>query len=186
MTFHPDKLRQRLSGRPRARVDRGRRAAVLVPIWQTTDATRLLFMKRPDTASKHAGEVSFPGGGAETDDRDSSDTALREANEELGIISSSVDVLGWLDDMFTVSDYAVTPVVGWLREEPTILASQAEVADHFWLDLKLLQNQELWRSQDMPWRGRVWTTWFFDGGPHLLWGATARIVRDLLEEIDRS
>lgn len=140
-------------------------------------------MKRPDSASKHAGEVSFPGGGAEPHDTDSQATALREANEELGLDPKDIEVLGQLDDMFTVSSFAVTPVVGLMRNEPRITPSTAEVADHFWLDLHALQTEAYWRSEPVLWRGREWTTWYFDRGPHLLWGATARIVRDFLAEL---
>jgi len=140
-------------------------------------------MKRPDDTSMHSGQVSFPGGSREAADVDEAHTATREAFEELGLDPANVKVLGRLDDMFTVSNFNITPVVGQLLQAPTVVPSRAEVADWFWVSLSLLADEATWRSEQLPWRGESHETWFFDGAKHLIWGATARILRDLLDII---
>ena len=143
----------------------------------------VLFMKRPDDARRHPGQVSFPGGKREPSDLDDADTALREAYEELGLERASVQILGELDGLFTVTDFNITPIVGALREMPVLTPSSAEVADWFWVSLRALADSSHWRNEQISWRGTLHDTWFFDGGKHLIWGATAQIVRDLLKII---
>jgi 8-oxo-dGTP pyrophosphatase MutT (NUDIX family) len=158
----------------------GRQAAVLVPLLFIDDQVEILFMKRPDNSSRHPGEVSFPGGAREPSDADVVQNALREANEEMGIVVADVQVLGALHSTITVTDFAITPIVGALRTRPTLVPSPSEVADFFWTPLARLQDETLWRHEEMPWRGRNHEVWFFEGAKHLIWGATARITRDLL------
>lgn len=185
MTFTPTELETSLHARTVVRVSQGRPASVLIPLLFLADDISVLFMKRPDDASRHSGQVSFPGGKREESDKSDADTALREAFEELGIERARVQILGELDGMFTVTDFNITPVVGALREMPAITPSSAEVADWFWVSLKQLSDESLWRHEQLPWRGELHDTWFFDGGKHLIWGATARILRDLLDVIRR-
>src|SRR4051812_11282044 len=117
-------LRAILASRTPVRLSDGRKAAVLVPVLFAPDGPELLFMKRPDGATAHAGQVSFPGGKTDPGDRDAIATALREAEEELGIAPASVEVLGALDDINTaVTAFDVTPVVGALRERPVLRPS---------------------------------------------------------------
>lgn len=181
--FAPADLEHWLHARTVVRADRGRPASVLIPLLFQPDDISILFMKRPDDASLHGGQVSFPGGKREATDLSAIDTALREANEELGLRRAEVQILGELDALYTVTNFNITPVVGALREMPTITPSATEVADWFWVSLSALLDDNQWRNEQLPWRGQLHDTWFFDGGKHIIWGATAHMLRDLLSVI---
>ena len=181
--FSPAELATWLASRTPKQLTRGRAASVLIPLLFTSDDISVLFMKRPEDTTLHSGQVSFPGGSREPSDSDEAAAAKREAFEELGIEPANVNVLGRLDDMFTVSNFNITPVVGQLVDAPVVNPSRVEVADWFWVSLRALADETQWRCEQLPWRGEMHETWFFDGAKHLIWGATARIVRDLLEII---
>src|SRR6056297_1029125 len=86
-------------------------AAVVVPIVDRDDGHAILFTKRSEHLGEHPGQMSFPGGGVEPEDNDLRETALREANEEIGLDPSEATVVGQLDDIRTITEYAVTPFV---------------------------------------------------------------------------
>ena len=114
----------------------------------------------------HAGQVAFPGGKPEDGDASLLHTALRETEEELGIVRADVDVLGELDDMHTVTGFTITPWVGWLERGEAIHPNPAEVARAFAPPLRAFLEPA---SGVPPWRG-----WTIDG--ELVWGATAAIL----------
>lgn len=172
-----------LSSHSPKRYSIGARAAVLVPVHPAPDGLQLLFTKRPDTLRAHPGQVSFPGGRIEEGDVDERHTALREANEELGIEAADVRVVGQLDDVVTGTGYSVTPIVGVLDRMPVLRPNAEEVADWFWFPLARLRG-EGWRGLDVTHDGRQHRLWFFDGAPHTIWGATAAMTRQLLEILD--
>lgn len=129
-------------------------------------------MKRPDSMRSHAGQVSFPGGRVEPEDASIEATALREAQEELGL--QGAEVIGTLDDINTYgSNIDVTPVVGAFFAEPAITPSPVEVDTYFWVEAKDLARLDEWRGA-----GRLW---FYERAPHTIWGATAAITRQLME-----
>ncbi len=172
----PDAVRAALANRERATDQRGKPAAVLVGIADN----ELLFEKRPADLRQHGGQVSFPGGSRDPGDADSVATALREAQEELAIASDHIEVVGLLDDLFTVTNFTITPVVGFFRERPKLVREPGEVEDAFWVDLDRLRDERLWRHMDFTFGGRPRASWFFDGAAYVIWGATAEIVRQFL------
>src|SRR5688500_3612213 len=108
-------------------MDRARRAAVLVPIVDDGGAPRLLLTRRAEQMSSHKGQVAFPGGMVDPRDRDVTDAALREAEEEIALPRASVETLGELDDFPTVTDtVSVTPVVGRITRLPPLVAAPGE------------------------------------------------------------
>lgn len=132
--------------------------------------------------NKHAGQVSFPGGRAEPSDKNTADTALREAQEELGIDPSLVEVVGELDDFDTVvTDFNVAPIVGVLTQAPSLTPSPTEVADYFWVPLASLARKDAWRFAELTHEGRLRHVWYYDDAPHVIWGATAAMLRQFLE-----
>jgi len=163
-------------------------ASVLVPLVQRDDGLRVLLTRRTDHLTDHAGQVSFPGGRAEADDVDVVDTALREAQEEVGLPRERVQVLGPLNTYSTVSSYVVTPIVG-LVQPPFELALDAfEVAEAFEVPLQFLMTPahhhrhaaefEGVKRQflSMPWQGIDAQG---QAREYFIWGATAAMLRNL-------
>lgn len=179
-------LRQRLAAQPASEPPPGDvPAAVLVPLVPGSGGWYLVFIRRTETASHHRGEIAFPGGRVEAGET-SLQGALREAREELGIPPAAVDVLGRLPVVQTrVSRFAVTPWVGVLRLEAagSLVAAAAEVAAILEIPLAVLARPQARRDQRFV-RGRDLTlSPAFDTDGVTIWGATARIVDDLLEMI---
>jgi 8-oxo-dGTP pyrophosphatase MutT (NUDIX family) len=153
-------------------------AAVLVPLYEDEEGVvRVVLTKRPETMPTHAGHLAFPGGRPDPADRSAADTALREANEEVGIDPERVTVLGYLEPIHTVEfSLLVVPVVGRLDGVPVLRPSEREVARVLEPPLELFADAAAWTSQ--IWQGR--TIWFFEVDGEILWGATAFMMRRLL------
>jgi len=143
---------------------------VLVPLFERDGEAHVWLVRRPGTMRSHAGQVAFPGGKADLSDGSPLVTALREAEEELGIPQDAVDVLGPLDEMNTITGFVISPFVGWLAPGLEMHPNPAEVARAFAAPLRAFLETP---SVLLPWRG--WTV----DGEHV-WGATAMIVRDFV------
>lgn len=158
-------------------------AAVLVPVMLGGDEPRLLFTRRTDSLSRHAGEISFPGGLADPGESPAA-TALRESAEEVGIRPGEVEVLGTLPPVHTrVTRILITPVVGLIGGAPTLRPNEAEIAEM--LRLPVAELREADRDGFYDYRGFRIATIRFDVGRTVIWGATARILRsffDVLKE----
>jgi 8-oxo-dGTP pyrophosphatase MutT (NUDIX family) len=158
-------------------------AAVLVPIYLGDDAEpHLVFTKRREDLRRHAGEISFPGGRADASDADLMATALREAHEEIGLPPEAVEVVGALPPTPTIAtNYAVYPFVGLIEPGMEWTLSPREVAEVLELSLRDLRagygRRRLLRH-GVPFRTDVYVV-----GDHLIWGATARILADLLDRV---
>jgi 8-oxo-dGTP pyrophosphatase MutT (NUDIX family) len=175
-------LRERLPRRPRRVLGRPRRAAVLVPIVDDGGPLRLLLTRRTEDLPTHAGQVAFPGGLVEAGEDDPVSTALREAEEEVGLPKEAVEVLGLLDDFPTRSDeVVVTPVVGVLRRVPPLRALAAEVARIFDIPIHDLTQADRWTWREEPRGDRRLRIYYFLHEGETLWGLSARIVLHLLE-----
>ncbi|MDH3499432.1 MAG: CoA pyrophosphatase, partial [Acidimicrobiia bacterium] len=152
------------------------RAAVLVPLFADGDVIRLILTKRPMHMPTHAGDLAFPGGkplAGETP----VDTALREAHEEVGIPPASVDVIGYLPEIHTVSyTKMVVPVVGSLHDVPDLHPDPGEVEKVLLPDVDRFRESHRWRIE--YWDDRP--VHFFPLDGEILWGATARMVRQLV------
>ena len=176
------KLAQTLSDRKRHSfaLDGSHPAAVLVPLFVRDGQMRLLFTRRTETMSSHQGQISFPGGKQDASDHDLSATAKREADEEVGIDPDSVRVIGLLDDVPTPSRFVITPVVGVLEPAPkNYRLSEAEVAEAFEVPLSRLVELQT-NTGEITWRGRPYAMWEYQVGDNRIWGATARMVHQLL------
>ena len=156
-----------------------RAAAVLIPVIGSSDPT-VLFTQRTDTLPKHKGQISFPGG-AKDDGETLVGAALRETAEEIDLEPTLVDVIGELDTFPTfVSGYTVTPFVGWLPERPVLSPNPAEVAAVLEVPLSSLSD-EIRADPGFEHEQRTYPTeaWIWEG--NVIWGVTARIVRQFLE-----
>jgi 8-oxo-dGTP pyrophosphatase MutT (NUDIX family) len=160
-----------------------RKASVLLGLFDQNNETHLAFIRRASTLRAHSGEIAFPGGATEVSDVSPIGTALREAQEEIGLEPSRVEVLGIMPPVFTaVSNFLVTPVVGYLPEGPGILRLQmSEVAEIILLPLEGLADPAIYHTEQWVRDGVRHTVYFFDYGSYRIWGATARMLHTLLE-----
>ena len=156
-------------------------AAVLVPLYR--DPLTAVFTERRADLRRHAGEISFPGGRQDEPDEDLRTTALREAEEEIGLPPSAVEIMGALPPVGTfVTGYRVFPYVGTIERGHVWRPAEAEVAQVLEFELaELTSGHEMKRliRKGVPIRTPTYTV---DG--HLIWGATARIVQSLLERLE--
>jgi 8-oxo-dGTP pyrophosphatase MutT (NUDIX family) len=137
----------------------------------------VILIKRPMSMPTHAGHLAFPGGRPDDADVDPVATALREAEEEVGIPPEDVQILGFLPPVDTVQySLPVIPVVGLLDAVPRLRPSPREVDAVLEPSLAELADESRWRCE--TWRDRP--VWFFDLDGEVLWGATAWMVRELL------
>jgi 8-oxo-dGTP pyrophosphatase MutT (NUDIX family) len=167
---------------------RFREAAVLVPLTCLEGRWHLVYTVRTDSVQDHKGQVAFPGGAIELEDVNRAATALREAWEEIGLQPSDVRILGYLDDLPTVSGYIITPVVGVIPWPYAFQASPDEVKRVFTIPLEWLADSSHWEERafvrtDSGLRRKAIFFTSFDG--ETLWGITAKITVILLEILQR-
>lgn len=159
------------------------RAAVLVPLVQTDGDWAVVFTKRALDLKHHRGEISFPGGRVD-EGEEARTAAIREAFEELGIVAEHVEVLGKLPNVFTmVSGYLIEPWVGVIPRAEYVL-NPLEVGEVIEVPLEALTGPEARRVQKFIRGGAIFENLAYDVGPHIVWGATARILTDLLDLLD--
>src|SRR5512134_339391 len=155
-------------------------AAVLIPLVWYDEEWHVLFTRRTDTVESHKGQVSFPGGACDEGETTPEQTALREAEEEIGIHPSNVRVLGRLPNLITITYFRVTPVVGVVRWPTIFRVGEHEVARIFTIPLGWLANPSNRWEFEMHGRKRSLIAYHpYDG--ELLWGATARMTVDFLK-----
>jgi 8-oxo-dGTP pyrophosphatase MutT (NUDIX family) len=160
----------------------GTDAAVLVPLYVDGGALQVVFTKRREDLRRHAGEISFPGGRRERDEDDLQLTALREAEEEIGLPPAAVEIVGALQPTPTIATgYAVYPFVGLIESSRTWTPSAREVAAVLELSVEMLL--EGYGRRRLVRRGLPIRTDTYVVGEHLIWGATARILADLLDRL---
>jgi 8-oxo-dGTP pyrophosphatase MutT (NUDIX family) len=163
-----------------------RLAAVLVALYDGDDGARVILTERSLTVRTHQGQVSFPGGGIHAGE-DPAAAALREANEEIGLAPEQVRILGWLRPETTLDGASIMfPLVGALGVRPLLEPDPSEVANVFDVSLAELSADGVVREEQWgPERtgapnGQTRAVWFFDVAGETVWGATARILSDLL------
>jgi len=156
----------------------GMRAAVLVPIYEDGDDLRLILTRRPDDMRTHAGDVVFPGGMIDDTDDGPVAAAIREAWEEIALPPDHVEVIGGLEPLTTRRpDMLIVPVVARVRRPRELIPEPGEVDAIIEPTIRDLLDDENWRTEE--WGGHL--LWFYEFPEGILWGATAFMVRGLLE-----
>lgn len=154
-------------------------AAVLIPLVWHNEEWHLLYTRRTDTVESHKGQVSFPGGACDEGETTPEQTALREAEEEIGLDPRDVQVLGRLSNLITITYFRVTPVIGVVKWPAVFRVGEHEVARIFTIPLAWLANPSNRWEFEMQGRARSLIAYHpYDG--ELLWGATARMTVDFL------
>jgi len=163
-------------------------AGVLAPLFEEDGEARVVLTRRSDDLRTHRGQVSFPGGRVD-EGEDAHAAALREAHEEVGLDPGLVTAVGWLHPVLTmVSASFILPVLGTLAERPHLVANPTEVERIFDVSLAELADPDVFHEERWRFPGRViagsednsFPVWFFEISGELVWGATARMLHELL------
>ena len=154
-----------------------RPAGVLAPVIDGPEGLRLLLTKRSSRLKHHPGQIAFPGGKQDEGDADVIAAALREADEEIGLPASHVEILGHLPAHETVTGFLVTPVIGYVRQPFDIVPETGEVAEVFSVPLAHVLNEANFVIEGRLWRGQRRSYFAVPYGPYYIWGATARMLR---------
>ena len=181
----PRLISDRLAARQRHVIDdpAQRRAAVLLPLYHDRGETYVLFTRRTETVEHHKGQISLPGGAEDEGDAGPLETALRETEEELGIPRTHVTILGILDDVSTfVSGFVITPFVGVIPHQVPLRMNPHEIAEVLSVPLAAFRDASRLRveKRTRPTGERI-EVYFYDSGPHVIWGATARIMKSFID-----
>lgn len=151
-------------------------AAVLVPVVMRPTGPTVLLTQRTAHLRDHAGQVSFPGGRCEESDASPEHTALREAEEEVGIVPTQVEILGRLPEYRTGTGFVITPVVGLVTPPLNLKLDDFEVAEVFEPPLAFLLDQGNHQRQTMEIRGERHEFWAMPWQGYFIWGATAGML----------
>jgi 8-oxo-dGTP pyrophosphatase MutT (NUDIX family) len=179
-----ERIQRVLETRPRQVAEPGERvpAAVLLLFVYHGDEPHLVFTKKTETVPHHKGQFAFPGGVVETFDASRVETALREAQEEIGLDPAAVEVLGVLDDVPTAtSRFVITPVLGLCPAPPVLRPDGREIERVLEVPFRDLLDPAIFREEHWERDGEIRPIAFFTCGEDVIWGATARILKDFLD-----
>ena len=153
-------------------------AAVLIPLFKREEEYHLLFTRRTQEVEHHKGQISFPGGARHPEDGSLKTTALRESWEEIALHPDVVEVLGELDDLVTGTNFLVTPFVATIPYPYPLQPNPVEVEEIIEVPLAALLDERNLREEPGP-GGEP--AYFYDYGGRVIWGATARILKQFLD-----
>ena len=160
-----------------------RPAAVVVPLFVRDGHLFTLFTKRTELVEHHKGQISFPGGVAKEEDGNLWSTAVREAEEEIGVPADGVQRLGELPKAVTSTGFEITPFVVAIPYPHEFRPQAGEVAEILQIPIAYLLDPQVVEELPVKWKGRTVQTLVFHYRGHAIWGATARILSDFLEAL---
>lgn len=158
-------------------------AAILLPLFRKEDAYHVLFTKRTEKVKTHKGEISFPGGVYDQEDQTLKETALRETFEEIGLREKDIEILGCLDDVETLTRYMVRPFVGVFPYPYPFDVNSEEIEELIEIPLHALFQKDRFDEQVILSERGEQIIYTYRYGNHLIWGATARILKQFLDLI---
>ena len=180
-----DQVRERLSRRERREIAvpaGARRAGVLLPLFVRDARLWIVFTKRTESVEHHRGQISFPGGGEEPGDATLYHTAVRETQEELGVRPEDVLPLGRLSPIFTVTNFYVEPFVAAIPQPYEFRPAEAEIAEVLEVPISALLDPAILEKKPYP--GREELILYYHYEESMIWGATARILSELLAALE--
>lgn len=160
-----------------------RDAAVLVPVVDRGEESTLLLTKRTEKLRSHSGQIAFPGGRIDPGDVSPVHAALREADEEIGLDASFIDVVGRMPDYVTGSGYRIVPVLATVRPGFLLTINQDEVDDAFEVPLSFLMDPANHRRESRIWQEQERHFYTMPHGERYIWGVTAGIIRTMWERL---
>jgi len=160
-----------------------RSAAVMVPVVDRASGAAVILTKRSSALRHHPGQIAFPGGKVDPIDDGPVGAALREAEEEIGLVGSAVAVFGVLPAHETITGFSVTPVMAMVSADFRPHRDEGEVAEIFEVPLAHVMNPANYVVQSRRWRGMPRLYFTVPWGPYYIWGATARILRALADRM---
>lgn len=158
-------------------------AAVMILLTNIGNIPHLLLTKRTELVEHHKGQVSFPGGTRDPEDRDLLQTALRETREEIGVEPGQIEVVGALDDFPTVTNFLISPYAGLLSKPPDFRLSRDEVAEVLQVPLSFFLTDTHFEIKKWKYEGETYDVFFYYFNHHVIWGATAFIMNRFIEII---
>ena len=182
-----ERIKEILACREKACIDQPGlvRAAVLIPLFKKNGEYYVLLTRRTDKVRHHKGQISFPGGRQDPGE-DFLATALREAKEEMGIEAKDVRILGELDDMCTVaSDFCIAPFVGLIPYPYPFKINRHEIEEIIEVPLSVFLDETKFREEFRSHNGEPVPVYFYQHDEHTIWGATARILKQLMDLIPK-
>ena len=156
-------------------------AAVLIGVRAETQS--VILTKRSSRLKHHPGQIAFPGGKQDKTDSNLAETALREANEEIGLPWENASILGQMDAHETVTGFQVSPILAVIEGSFDIKPEQDEVEEVFEVPFSFLTDPKNFRVESRRWQGRRRHFYVAPFGPYYIWGATARMLRGLAEQV---
>lgn len=159
-------------------------SAVLIPLIVRESGITVLFTQRTAHLHNHAGQISFPGGRVDPGDGDHIATALREAEEEVGLIAAQIEVIATLPCYCTGTGFRIDPVVGLVMPPLNLKLDDFEVADVFEVPLGFLMDKDNWRSESRELDGKTRSFWAMPWRDRYIWGATAGMIVNLKRCLD--
>ena len=157
-------------------------AAVIVPLFEKEGEYHILFTRRTEKVEHHKGQISFPGGAKDEGDPSLKDAALRETFEEIGVRPQDVEILGELDSMETLSsNFLITPFVGVIPYPYKFVVSSHEIEELVEVPLAALLDKKNYHHEFQLYEGRPYVSSFYHYEGRVIWGATARILKQFLE-----
>ena len=171
------------AGRSTVAPGKPRNAAVLVPIVMRQEGPAVLLTERASGLRNHSGQIAFPGGRMDPEDETPVETALREAEEEVGLARRHVRPLGYLDAYLSSSNYFVLPVVAAVEPAMSLRPNPHEVAEAFEVPLGFLMDEANHELHARSWRGGIRQYYAIPYGKRYIWGVTAGILRNMHEKL---
>jgi 8-oxo-dGTP pyrophosphatase MutT (NUDIX family) len=166
---------------PRTPASDARAASVLILLYPYNGSVYTVFMQRPDYNGVHGGQISFPGGKQEPSDENAIVTALREANEETGVNTGNLEIIGTLTPLYIpVSNTLVTPVVAWAGKKPAFSHDTNEVVFLFDADIRRFYEASILKTKPLQVGEEMLDVRYYDYEGNVIWGATAMILHELL------
>ena len=158
-------------------------AAVLIGLWDRGGPLQLILTKRASHLKHHPGQIALPGGKQDDGDSGPQGTALREAQEEIGLARENVTILGRLPTHETVTGFSMIPILGYIRADFVFRPDPSEVEEVFTVPLAHVLDPDRYTIEKRLWRGQWRRFYAVPYGPYYIWGATARILRGLAERV---